>query len=129
MRNVKEYRKTFIDNFINFNIFRVLMYNSNNTAANEIIQRVQYRALKNDKFKNVIIIRMHSVNTKTQIMHYKARNDEKIEKIMIISIFEMIEMTKFKIALMIHEMNQKIQKIRHEIKNRKYQFYKINLFI
>ena len=65
MQNVKKYRKIFINDIINFNTFRVLMCISNNTAANELIQRVQNRALKNDKFKNVIIIRMRSVNTKT----------------------------------------------------------------
>ena len=102
---------------------------SNNTAANELIQRVQNHVLKNNKFKNVINIRMHSVNTKTRIMHYEARNNEKIEKIVINSIFEMTKMTKFKIALIIHETNQKIRKIRHKIKNRKDQFHKITLFI
>ena len=63
---------------------------------------------------------MHNVNTKTQTMHYEIRNDEKIEKIVIDSIFEMTKMTKFKVALIIHEANRKIRKIRHEIKNRRY---------
>ena len=62
-------------------------------------------------------------------MHYEARNNEKITRIVISSIFEMTKMTKFKIALMIHKANQKIRKIRHEIKDRRYQFYKINLLI
>ena len=72
---------------------------------------------------------MHSVNTKAQIMHYEIRNNKKIEKVVINSIFEMTEMTKFKIALMIHEANQKIRKICHELRNRRYQFHKMNLFI
>ena len=53
-------------------------------------------------------------------MHHETQNDEKVEKIVINSIFEMTEMTKVKVALMIHETNQNIRKIRHEIKNRKY---------
>ena len=87
-----------------------------NTAVNQLIQRVQNRVSKNNRFKNVIIIRMQSVNTKTQIMHYKTRNNEKIEKIVINSIVEITKMTKFKIALMIHEMNQNFKKFVTKLK-------------
>ena len=81
------------------------MCTTNNTAADELIQRIQIRVSKNDRFKNDIIIRMQSVNTKTSIMRYKTRKNEKIEKIVLNSILKMIKFAKFKVALIIHKAN------------------------
>ena len=64
MQNVTN-KEIYIINIKNSNTFRVLMCTSNNIAADELSQRTQIRVSKNDKFKNVIIIRMYSVNTKT----------------------------------------------------------------
>ena len=48
---------------------------------------------------------------------------------MLDSILKLTEFAKFKIVLIIQKTNQKIRQIRHEIKNRRYQFHKINLSI
>ena len=53
-------------------------------------------------------------------MHHEAHKNEKIEKIVSNSTLKMTDFAKFKIASMIHEINQKIRQIRHEIENRKY---------
>ena len=76
-----------------------------NTAINKPIQRIQIRVSKNDKFENVIIIRIHSVNTKTQIMHHETQKNEKIEKIVQNSILKMSKFAKFKFALIIHKID------------------------
>ena len=63
MQNVKN-KEIYIINIKNSNIFRVLICISNNTATDKLIQRIQIRVSNDEKFKNAIIIRMYSVNTK-----------------------------------------------------------------